>query len=731
MNFKDILPANLPFGKKEEASEKYFALDIGLKEVTATLWFLAGKHLQIENISTVTFDDPDHLIDASNQALDDVLGVGSVEPTKILFGVPDNWLQDENLKSEYLEVLKKLVKELDLSPMAYVSTTHAITHMIQKQTGVPPTIILVEITDPLSITIVKAGKIIGTKILKRGDDLPKDIEKALGGFSGIEVLPSKIGIFSHDPVSLEKYKEELTGFNWMGSLPFLHLPKVEILDEDSAIKAVALAGASEFEPDVIFSSKNTLPKNELKPSLIHQNIESPTKVDEDLVENAGFVAGDIEEVVAEDKESPIEEEYAPGVTPQVPMRSEGSLIEEYERPPQIGSPNILESKLSSFLTLLHSKGIKTLLIPLLVVLLLAVGYILVPKAKVTIFIDPKILEKDAQVIADPSVSVADGSKMVIPGKIVETDSTGADKGSATGTKQIGNHAKGAVVIINGSDKPISLKAGTLLTSAKNIKYTLDNDVSNIASKSASLEPGKSDPISVTASDIGPDSNLSTQGDNLSVDGFSKGDAVAQISTAISGGTTQNVTVVTSDDQKKLLAQVDEALRKKAQGELQSKLSGDQKILSEALEEKINSQVYSKKVGDQASDFTLNLSVHYKGTAYSDNDLKQMVAKLVQTNIPSGYILNLQDTQTQADVSKLESNGKLIFLARFQAKLMPKLNIDQIKEDIKGKTPDQAGEVLRKIENVIDVSIDISPHIPDKIARLPFFSKNISINVTAK
>jgi len=110
MTLKDLLPDSLPFGKKATPKENFFALDVGFKDVTASLWEVAGKHLSIENISTVSFDSADDLISASNQALDEALGAAESEPTKILFGVPDSWLQDDNLKDEYLEILKKMVK---------------------------------------------------------------------------------------------------------------------------------------------------------------------------------------------------------------------------------------------------------------------------------------------------------------------------------------------------------------------------------------------------------------------------------------------------------------------------------------------------------------------------------------------------------------------------------------------------------------------------------------------
>ncbi len=66
------------------------------------------------------------------------------------------------------------------------------------------------------------------------------------------------------------------------------------------------------------------------------------------------------------------------------------------------------------------------------------------------------------------------------------------------------------------------------------------------------------------------------------------------------------------------------------------------------------------MGDQATDFTVNVTVTMKGTAYMDGDLKSIVSKLVKVNVPEGYELDLAKTETQADVSKLEKDGRLVF-----------------------------------------------------------------------
>ncbi len=730
MSLLDKLPKSLPFSKPTVKQEYFFAVNIGSTEVTGAVWGIEHKHLQLISSVSMNYQAEADLIEAINQVLDEALADFQPEPTKVLFGVPDSWLQDDNLKDEHLEFLKRLVKELDIEPMAYVSTTHAICHLLQKQHGVPATTILVEVAEPLSVTVVKAGKILGTKYIKRGSELAPDIEKALGSFNNIEVLPSKINLFGLG--DLEKYKDKLLAFNWMSSLPFLHLPKVEQLDENIAIHALALAGASEVEPAVIYKAELLKPRQ--KKIQVSAAPAQSLSAEEDLEEEGGgFVAGDI----AEELNPPMDRRMSARL-PADPPEPEHVFTQSISLPDKVRNmlatfrPKIIESDLHKGRI---PKAAKFLAVPLILVVVLLVGYLFFLKAQVTIFIDPKILEKDSQVIADPKATQTDETTQTIPGKVVETDISGTDKATASGQKQIGDPARGSVNVFNLKNSPVSLSKGTVLTTANGLKFTLDSAI-DIASQSATVgadfttttTPGKTG-SGVTASVIGPDGNLPSD-TTLTVTGFGQSDVVAKVDTALSGGTSKNVTVVTSDDEDKLLASLAATLRQKAQTDLQAKLTGDQKILSEALDETITSKSYSKKIGDQATDFTLTLNVHYSGTSYSDNDLKLMVSKLVQTNVPDGYTLNLADTETQADVSKIDPNGRLIFLARFKAKLLPKLDLAKVADSIKGKSPAEAANVLKNIENVISSDIKIKPSLPGPLQRLPMMSKNISIQIQA-
>ncbi len=733
MSFADKLTAFLPFAKKEEVLEYFFAVNISNEKLIAALWQIEGKQLKILETASGTYSSLSELSKVTDKLLDSVLGIRDVDPQKILFGVPSTWLKDENLKEDSLKALRDLVKELELTPMAYVESANALIHLLEKTDGVPPTAILVGFEPHhLTVTVVRAGKLDGVKTVSRGDNSAADIEKALLVFTAVETLPSKILIYGDNAPEL---KNQLLSFPWMSKLSFLHFPKIDTLQDDIEIKSVCLAGASELESNVLYTDsaiteeKNSgIDQNPVKSSLLADEEEvDKEKLESNQQDFSGFVAGDIsgqlQEEEPEDLVNP-EEDFAEEKELPDPQETNLTVPEKFEE-----KPGKKLFTLNRFIP--RKRGSFALLVIVFLGLLITfAAYVLLPKAEVKIFVEPKVVEKDTTVVADPNQKLVDEMAKIIPGQIVNTEVSDSLKDKATGSKLIGDPAKGTVIIYNKTNESKSISKGTTLTVSKGLKFTLDVSAT-IASQSAAdsgITYGKSN-ATVTASAVGADGNLPS-GSEFSVGSFSSNQVSAKAEGNFSGGTSKSVVVVSSDDQNRLLAELSSKLRKQAQQKLQETES-DKKILEEALNEEIVKKTFSKNINDQASEFSLNLTTKYKGTAFEDKDLKLIVSKLVTTDVPNDFELNLEDTETQADVSKVEKDGKLIFLARFKAKLLPKIDEAKVKSQIQGKGVTEAENILKGMENVLGSEIKITPALPKFLQRLPILSQNIKVGVGLK
>lgn len=410
MSFLDNITARIPFGKKEEVLEYYFALNISNEKLSCALWTIDKRQLKILGTASSDYSSLTDLTSVTDKLLDKVLGDRDLEPQKILFGVPNSWLLDGNLKEEFLKTLRNVTKELELTPMAYVENSLALVHFLEKTDGIPPTAILVGFeTHHLTTTVVRAGKVDGVKVVARGENSGADTEKALLTFVGVETLPSKLLIYELGGEDLEKLKAQLLSFSWMSKLSFLHFPKIEILPNEVEIKSICLAGGSEIESSISYNASE-IAKQDKKSAVVNIGItkeeekvrEAKEESKEDLQEeDLGFVVGDVSMVKRKSEEN------------ELTLPTETNLLEvedfELEKPVQ---------KKISFKKFLP-KGFKNaaILIGFIgILLLLLAGYLLLPKAQVKIFVEPKILEKDTQVTADPNQKTVDEDSKIIPGK---------------------------------------------------------------------------------------------------------------------------------------------------------------------------------------------------------------------------------------------------------------------------------------------------------------------------
>lgn len=721
MTFLEKIAAQIPFLKKPNQAKYFFALNISLNTVVGSVWEALADRVDIVGQKSLTYTDSEDLLVQGSNALDQALGAFEIEPNQILFGVPDAWILDEDLKEPYLKLLRRMVKEYELEPLAYISNSHAIAHLLQKQEGVPPTVILIEIDQALTVTVIKSGQIIGSRAEMPGEEeIYEAIERALLHFSDVEALPSRMLVFSQveNDEKLSRIRDGLTSHHWMSKLPFLHLPKIEVLAGPVLVQAVILSGAAEVSPNL-----------SLKHSFTSTPISyTPTLPATKSLADAGFVVGNIGKIT--------------------PTEITGKLAAfEEDVKEMVGSSRLsilgsfLKEKLAFLKELIPRQlGLRSnnhLILLTLGIALLILAYLLLTKAVVTIFVEPKILTKDAQIVVDPKISTVDNVKNIIPGEITETSVTSSGKLPVTGKKQIGDPARGQVIIYNKTAQSKSFSQGTTLAGPNNLKFTLDTSVS-VASQSSIvgadfttvITPGRSNAIGITAVTVGPESNLSS-GTNLSLEGISQESVVARVDSALTGGTSKEVAVVSADDQKKLQEAVLLDAKNKAKDEIQSKLTDSKKIITEALTVIDSTNSFNKRINDQATELSLSSTIKLRGTIYKDADVKALVSKLVETNVQDGYELNLSETETQADVAKVEKDGKIIFLARFKAKLFPKFDLEQLKKTIRGRSVSQAAADLRTHETILESEIRLTPSLPAFLARVPLLTRNINIMVTPK
>lgn len=721
--------------QKEPKKEFLFALEIGHEIVKSAIWGIMDNEVKVMAIGeTFSWEKEEELVQAVDMTLSSVAQKfvpqqELVEPNKVVLGLPADWVEQDKIVAEKNHLIKKISQELELNPIGFVLINEAIIHYLKTNEGVPPTAIVVGLgIKRLTVCLVKLGKTIGVQSVKRSDNLGADLNEGLSRFTNQEVFPARILIYGKE--KLEEARQELMNYSWPKEVVnFLHLPKVEILAPDFDIQAIVLAGGKEISKGQVqnFSTAKE---------------EKEEKIEEKVVENKeelmGFIEGkDVAEeprrVVEKEEKQPevIPEETPKAKIPKIPRLNFASFFAPFlARFKKLALPSLPKPRIKfNFSSRLVMIG--GILLALLVILigLALIFWWYMPKAQINLYIKPQALEKDFLVKLDPSIQVADNEKLILPAQKQEVIVEGEKTSVTTGSKIVGDPAKGKVTIfkVPGAEKKFS--AGTLITSSSGIKFTLDEEVL-IASRSSAADPTPSAIAAVTAEKIGPEGNLAS-GAEFSIANFAKSDYVAKNESAFAGGTSREIQAVSKKDQDKLVEDLTNELKKKATEELKTKIESQYKPVEESLTTKVMEKSFSKEVEAEADEVSLKMKIKVLALSYSESDFTKMIQEQIEKSIPEGLEYKPEESETKFVLKEVTKDGMAIFSAQYKTNLIPKLDLEAIKKNLSGKYLDIGKSYLTSLPAVNSVEVKITPSLPMMINVFPRMIKNIRIEVVVE
>jgi len=733
----------------------------------------------IEDATTEQFLE---VLDKSISQAENVLP-DNVESHKTIFGLKENWIEDNKIKKEYLEKLKKASDELALEPIGFLVSSESVINLLQQEEGAPVTAVLVDMgTKFITVSLVKSGKIIETKSSEIHESAPFTVDTLLKHFQATEAMPSRVVIYGADD---EEITQEFIGHPWSKSLPFLHLPQITTLPKDASIKAMLLGAATQMGAQLIYDSQNVdfdeQPKK-ISPEEFSnfEPVQTPKEFEEINAKVAASEAKEREKATGEsvgtsegatvnatnkpDYISPDDSlayfGFAEGVdiaksakpepepvmkkVPDEVIKEEFNEIPEEEKIEEETKTGLVRTALltaakarvsiinffKKFNPAGKSKRNAVLIIPAAIVILLLLGaffLIFNAQATVTLLVNPKSDQKTTSVTFS-SNKATDIASSVIASQPVSVSEDGSMSVNSSGTKDIGTAAKGSVTIFNATSNPIDLPSGTTITSPDNLSFTLDSDTSVAsASGDASNQTPGTATVNITASDIGQNYNLPS-GTKFSVGDYSLGDVAAKNDNAFSGGAKKTVTVVSKDDIQKLLDGLPKQLESKAKNDLQSKVTGDNVLLSGFTSETISNKSFDKNAGDQASSVTLKGTVDFQSLTYNASDMLSVANSLFSSGNTQ---LSKNNLSVNAKNITVADNGDVSADLAISANLLPKFDNNQIAKQIAGTSLTKARSILSSLSQVENVGIELKPSLPFLSTNLPGNPKNITIQITAK
>lgn len=302
---------------------------------------------------------------------------------------------------------------------------------------------------------------------------------------------------------------------------------------------------------------------------------------------------------------------------------------------------------------------------------------------------------------------------------------------ATGTKDVGEKAKGQVYFEN-CETPTaqSIPAGTTISANGQNYITLET--ASVPGGSGGFggcsTPGRSASVGVQASDIGDGYNTPS-GTRFSASGHANNSSVqyfrATASTDISGGSKKQVKVVTDDDVKRAVDQLNSQSGEEAKKQLAEQFDDDVAALDQTFKADQSEVKPNPAVGAEAADGKAKLtgSITYRMSG-ADRDeiaryLDEYFKKRLEGKDDQRIYENGAKKATLTDIAATDEGFSANLTAT--AKVGPKINDDEIKNTAKGKRYGEIQSSIEAISGVEDVDIKYWPFwvsvTPDDTSRI--------------
>lgn len=292
----------------------------------------------------------------------------------------------------------------------------------------------------------------------------------------------------------------------------------------------------------------------------------------------------------------------------------------------------------------------------------------------------------------------------------------------TGKKKVGEKASGTMHLVRTSVSSLTLTipAGTSFSSG---------DYTFVSTEPASLSGTSIGPggviqsvatVKVQATQVGSEYNLSSRSYSSNVSGFSAA------GTAMSGGSSREVTVVSADDVAKAKVKLDAQKDTSLQSAVKALFPSSSIVINESYQEARSNPIPSVAVDHEASGTVqLKTTVTASMQGIDRSDMKQFLEDTLKKEIGSKKNQKIyNDGSNEVKFAQYsERNNAVQVRLTANAKIGPEIDEHKVKEQVKGRNYGDVQSSLESIEGVQDVDTKFSPFW---VRTVPNNDKHISI-----
>ncbi len=647
---------------EETPNQGKLCILLGEETVSAALTYLTPTETRVSTISLQRhFTDIDSFITATDECLQD-LGEESSLCNQAVFCLSEHWVDAHDVLPEKVAWIEKILSELTLQALGFIGLVDAFTSLVLKQTSKATQLVFFIFPHTITLSALVGAHVITTLSVGRSTEITADFTELLARvksrltITGLSSFAVTLASPDLNDGQLDALQQSLLEYDWQTTLGIESVPQVSMVKQEELYRHLFHQTAEVLRSKQLGAQWHTDPVVEASMSVFGQEVADSIALS------------------------------SPAQPTEYPSHNEAD-----EKPVLVTNP--IKSKASSrfFLT---SKRKKKLIFAGLgfclgIIALFAVFFIyLATFAELNVTVQPKreTITKDIVVpLTEGSLKITDSYSLPIETLTQKVEVTATKVTS--GTKLIGEKAKGKVKLINKTEQPKTLEAGTLLTSGANLVFILDASVTIPSATVSATSNGEVKQYGnleteVTAREIGDANNIGS-GQDLKVASFSDTSYSAQSVSEFTGGSSQEVAIVAEKD----IAQLRTDLRKQASQDAKEeleKMKTEGKRVAPPHEVSISKEVVSAKVGEEAEEVSLTITATAKAFAYNSADTRDLAQAVLTSSIPSGTVLDKSEPQVLTQFSEASVSAKTQLELNISAQVISQINTSEIAHKLVGR-----------------------------------------------
>lgn len=374
-------------------------------------------------------------------------------------------------------------------------------------------------------------------------------------------------------------------------------------------------------------------------------------------------------------------------------------------------------------------ALKLVLIGIIMLTALAVIYYFLPHCKINLTLQGESFETSVEIVVDNNINKIDQTRNAIPGVLNEAESEDTKTVPATGTKDVGEKAGGAIKLTNGTGDIQTISAGTNFTASglvfvSNEAVSVPKATASVDSNGNVVKQSGTATVDVTAKEAGDKYNIGACSFSVSAN------VSAESTAAMTGGVSKKIKIVIADDINNAKTALRQSLIEKNRQSLLEKADKNQLIDSTVSNEDVSFSS-SKTVNSEADSVEARMKVKSKAITFNETEYRSMIASALNSAVPidKEVILSSDDQISTVAGNADFAQGILKINQSIKTNIGPKVDDKTVINNVKSQSVGFAEKKISAIAGLKKSEIKITPSW--WIKRLPMSAKNISIVKTVE